>query len=155
MSEFQERKITVFVCARATLPCRIGLGEQPTVGFSNPSKAQRAFELLAVTRYTGGDRICVVVRSSMRDGRAGCGCSWRQAQPAGLSFSHPPHHESSWFSFLYCLLNIAARGARVVVDSTLPLVLCQAAFFMCHANRCHLGRDGTVSCEQEHVGPAC
>ena len=35
----------------ATLPCQIGLGEQPTVGFSNPSKAQRVFELLAVTRY--------------------------------------------------------------------------------------------------------
>ena len=47
------RKIPVFVCARATLPCRIGLGEQPIAGFSNQSKAQMVLELwqLRVTRF--------------------------------------------------------------------------------------------------------
>ncbi len=60
---------------------------------------------------------------------------WRialsQARAAyGTLFSHPPHHESSRFSFMFCLHNIPARGARVFVDSMLPLVLCQATFFM-------------------------
>ena len=51
LGEIKEGDLLLFVCARTTLPCRIGLGEQPIVGFSNPSKAQRVFELLAVTRY--------------------------------------------------------------------------------------------------------
>ena len=48
----------------------------------------------------------------------------------GTLFSHPPHHESSWFFFfcIVCLHNIPARGARVVVDSTLPLVFVPIRF---------------------------
>jgi len=37
--------LLLFVCTRTTLPCRIGLGEQPIVGFSNQSKAQTFLEL--------------------------------------------------------------------------------------------------------------
>ena len=72
----------------------------------------------------------------------GCGSSRRQAQPAGLSFSHPPHHESSWFSFLYCSHNIPARGARVFVDSMLPLVFVPSRFL--HANRSHRWRRNSL-----------
>ena len=35
--------------------------------------------------------------------------------------------------FRFLAWRVVARGARVVVDSTLPLVLCQATFFMGHA----------------------
>ena len=37
--------------------------------------------------------------------------------------------------FRFLAWRVAARGARVVVDSTLPLVFVPIRFLMCHANR--------------------